>query len=134
MTESSVKTRRQRMRAVGLALIAMASMNACSGSAPKGDTPSKTTAESAADPATAAIAVEGMVCTGCESAIQERVSQMPGVIEVVADHKAGSATVHFDAAQLQASEIVSTITELGYTASLSTGPKTPASTDAPPPP
>lgn len=39
------------------------------------------------------IKVKGMMCTGCESRVQNVVKQIEGVEEVIANHKNGTVTI-----------------------------------------
>lgn len=74
-------------------------------------------AESPMDPANRTeltLKVEGMTCTGCESAVQRRVAELPGVESVVADHEAGLATVVYDRSRTDQQTIASTIAGAGY--------------------
>jgi copper chaperone CopZ/uncharacterized membrane protein YidH (DUF202 family) len=58
--------------------------------------------------------VEGMTCTGCENAIQNRVAELPGVESVTADHMAATTVVVYDKTKTSREAIAQTITDTGY--------------------
>lgn len=55
--------------------------------------------------------VDGMACDGCETAVVEALSDVPGVEDATADHEQGIATVTGDA-EIEA--LVAAIDEAGY--------------------
>jgi mercuric ion transport protein len=58
--------------------------------------------------------VEGMTCTGCENAIQKRVSSLPGIELVEADHVAMQTMVVFDKSKVTEESITQAIIDAGY--------------------
>jgi len=75
-------------------------------------------AELAAAASTVTMDVQGMTCGGCEQAITTALLQLPGVTEAGADHQTGTAWAKVDAGGTDPASIASTVTELGYQASL----------------
>ena len=67
-----------------------------------------------------AFVVEGMHCDGCSSAITATVGKLDGVIEVAADHEAGSAEVVDRPRSGDEEDIKTAIEKLGYTVTGST--------------
>lgn len=57
----------------------------------------------------AAITVNGMFCSGCETLIQETVTALPGVLAVTASATEKVAVVDFDANRVTVAEIVEAI-------------------------
>ncbi|HAF27547.1 MAG TPA: hypothetical protein DCG75_00725 [Bacteroidales bacterium] len=62
------------------------------------------------------ISIEGMTCTGCENAIQNKISKFEGVYSVKADHEKGIAILELDSTKIDILEVKSAINELGYKA------------------
>ncbi len=58
--------------------------------------------------------VEGMTCTGCESAVERSVKSMEGVAEVKASHETGKTTVQFDKTIVDAGALEASIESTGY--------------------
>ncbi|HLG40814.1 MAG TPA: mercuric transport protein MerTP [Chitinophagaceae bacterium] len=58
--------------------------------------------------------IEGMTCAGCEEHIKNAVAQIPGFIEVMADHTKGKASVKFDKTKTDIHKIITAIDETGY--------------------
>lgn len=58
--------------------------------------------------------VNGMVCTGCESAIERALSALDGVHEVTADHIAGTVKLDYSPNLIDRSTIASAIAQAGY--------------------
>lgn len=58
--------------------------------------------------------IEGMTCTGCESAIKKSVKKLNGVKDVQADYKTGEGTVKFDKNKVNIDDIIQSIEKLGY--------------------
>jgi copper chaperone CopZ len=67
-----------------------------------------------------AFVVEGMHCDGCSSAITSTVGKLDGVLEVAADHEAGSAEVVYRPRSVDEEDIKEAIEKLGYTVTGST--------------
>jgi len=64
---------------------------------------------------TAAFAIKGMVCTGCESTIKTALMEINGVQEVVEiSHESGKALVKYDAEKVNPVELASAVSDLGY--------------------
>ncbi|WP_096391112.1 heavy-metal-associated domain-containing protein [Halopenitus persicus] len=55
--------------------------------------------------------VSGMSCGGCETAVVEALSEVPGVEDATADHEAGIVTVSGDAGT---EAVVAAIGDAGY--------------------
>ena len=62
----------------------------------------------------AVIRVEGMHCHKCERAIQKALSALPGVHEVEVDFASGQASVLFDRAATQVSDLMEAVNAAGY--------------------
>jgi len=62
------------------------------------------------------IPVEGMTCFTCEIAVQSAVKKLPGVNQVKASAKNGTAMVSYDPAKSSLDDIVKAINETGYKA------------------
>ncbi len=60
------------------------------------------------------IAVKGMVCSGCETIIEEALSEREGVFEVKADYPSGKCQVTFDSEQVSLADIYKVIEDKGY--------------------
>ncbi len=74
--------------------------------------------EQPVDEKTVRVDIEGMVCTSCEQGIGHALERLEGVAASEVDHKQGRAEVRYDANKVTPEQIVTTINELGYTASL----------------
>ena len=59
--------------------------------------------------------VEGMHCAKCSGAVNATLGDLPGVSEVLADHKAGTVDVCYDPALVDRERIAAEITDLGFT-------------------
>lgn len=59
--------------------------------------------------------VSGMTCSGCEEHVKHAVNQLPGIIEVKADHESGTASIQYDPAQSDKTAIIKAIDATGYT-------------------
>ena len=66
------------------------------------------------------ITVRGMHCTGCELAIEDSVSQLPGIRSVKASYENDQVAVSFDADQTSLEAIVAKIKSAGYQSEFST--------------
>jgi Cu+-exporting ATPase len=77
--------------------------------------PATTTASMAAA-TTVSIAIDGMVCDGCASAVTEEVAKLPGVHRCAASYTSGGAEVDIDPKTTDAATIVAAIEKLGYKA------------------
>ena len=62
------------------------------------------------------IAVSGMTCGGCASAIKTAVNKLDGVVTVDVDHEAGSTAVTYVKNKVTVSEIVKAINKTGFKA------------------
>ncbi len=60
------------------------------------------------------INIKGMHCGGCETIIEEALSEVLGVIEVKADYSAAQCSVNFDEQKLSLAEIYKVIENKGY--------------------
>ena len=66
--------------------------------------------------ATATYAVTGMTCGHCELSVQEEIAELGGVLEVRADHAAGTVTVT-SADPLDRAAVAAAVESAGYTLS-----------------
>ncbi|QHS16109.1 heavy-metal-associated domain-containing protein [Halopenitus persicus] len=57
------------------------------------------------------LTVSGMSCGGCETAVVDALSEVPGVEDATADHEAGVVTVSGDA---ETESVVAAIDDAGY--------------------
>lgn len=64
-----------------------------------------------------ALEVRGMTCTGCSGSIDDGVAQLAGVKSAKATHTANACVVVYDPRKVKEADIVSAITELGFTVS-----------------
>ncbi|MEV6235746.1 heavy metal-associated domain-containing protein [Lentzea sp. NPDC051838] len=62
--------------------------------------------------------VSGMHCGSCALLIDDALEDLPGVLSTQTTVKQGRATVELDASQSTPDDVVRTIEELGYKASL----------------
>lgn len=62
------------------------------------------------------INIEGMTCTGCENAIQNKIKEFDGIYSVIASHEQGIATIEIDSTKADILKIEEAINELGYKA------------------
>lgn len=58
--------------------------------------------------------VSGMTCGGCENSVRNALLTRPGVHEVTASHTAGTVSIKFDAAKVDAAQIGSAIEAAGF--------------------
>ena len=85
-------------------------------------------ASAPADPDTLVLAVEGMVCGGCEMAIESVVSKVSGVLGVKANHAKGEVRVAVDGKNTPSlSALASAVSKAGYTPKLARNERTPLS-------
>ena len=64
------------------------------------------------------IPVSGMTCAACQGRVQRTLSKTPGVLDASVNLMMGSATVSFDSDAINAEQLVETIRNTGYGASL----------------
>jgi copper chaperone CopZ len=62
------------------------------------------------------IRIEGMHCHKCEQTIQRSLKRLPGVSEVEVDFPTSQASVLFDPAQVNISDLMHAVTQAGYKA------------------
>ena len=62
---------------------------------------------------TTTLDITGMTCGHCELSVREELSELAGVVSVVADHAAGTAVVESEA-PLDAADLRDAIEEAGY--------------------
>jgi len=60
--------------------------------------------------------IEGMTCTGCESAIQKTINEFEGVYSSKADYVNGIAVLELDSTKVDVIKVKDAINELGYEA------------------
>ena len=60
--------------------------------------------------------INGMTCTGCESAVQKAIDEFEGVYTSKANHKNSIAILEFDSTKVDLLKIEEAINELGYEA------------------
>ncbi len=63
---------------------------------------------------TVVLKVTGMKCGGCENNVKQKLSELEGITEIKADHKADSVEVSFDASKIDLAAIKQAITDAGY--------------------
>jgi copper chaperone CopZ len=66
----------------------------------------------------AVIRVGGMHCHKCEALIQRKLGQIPGVHEAEVDFNSGQASVLFNRAQANVEQLLQTIRDAGYQATI----------------
>ena len=60
------------------------------------------------------IGVNGMTCVGCEVTLEERLSEVTGVVDVKASHTQKKVSVAFDSTKTNIKAITKAIKEAGY--------------------
>lgn len=60
------------------------------------------------------IGIEGMSCGGCVASVERALKALPGVSDVKVDLAARNATVDFDPAQTDLTQLKQAIEEAGY--------------------
>lgn len=70
------------------------------------------------DVRTAAFAVAGMTCSGCEVGVVRVLERVPGVVSAEADYRSGQAWCRYDPSQADVGQLVQAIESLGYSAQL----------------
>jgi sulfite exporter TauE/SafE/copper chaperone CopZ len=68
------------------------------------------------EPATSIVAVGGMTCSNCEVLVERRLSSVPGVRSVTADHSAGTAAIRHDG-PIDLESLGMAVADDGYTVS-----------------
>lgn len=58
--------------------------------------------------------VDGMSCGGCEKSIRSALLEHTGVSEVAASHEAGTVSIDFDAAHINAAQLSAAIEAAGF--------------------
>jgi copper chaperone CopZ len=71
-------------------------------------------AQNVGDDHLALIRIEGMHCHKCEQAIRRSLEKLPGVHEVEVDFASGQASVLFNRASVNASQLTNAVVEAGY--------------------
>ncbi len=61
--------------------------------------------------------VQGMRCGGCEASAKDAVSRLPGYVDAVFDHKAGTGTVR---GEVDPRAVIEALAKAGYAAALAT--------------
>ncbi|TWS24146.1 heavy-metal-associated domain-containing protein [Tsukamurella sputi] len=69
-------------------------------------------------PTTITISVTGMHCGSCSLLIDDTLEDLPGVLTSTTSRKMGETTVDLDPTRTTADDVITTITELGYPATL----------------
>jgi copper chaperone CopZ len=64
---------------------------------------------------TVEIPVSGMTCGNCARAVERKLSTSPGVSSARVDLAGGTATVQFDAARTELTDLLHAIEQLGFT-------------------
>lgn len=64
------------------------------------------------------ITVEGMRCEHCEARVEQTLAKMAGISGVKADRSRNTVEVDYDPAAISAADIVESIEDCGYRASL----------------
>ncbi len=78
------------------------------------DNSAKVTVVREADLQTVHFDIRGMTCTGCEEHVKHAVNELPGIVDVQASYKEGSADVQFDRTKTTPEEIKAAIDKTGY--------------------
>lgn len=60
--------------------------------------------------------VSGMTCASCEETIKHSVNQLPGIVEIKANSKLGTASIKYDQSKTDKNAIVKAINATGYKA------------------
>lgn len=79
--------------------------------------PQKKAAEETQKPAElveAKLRIEGMTCTGCEQTIAKKVSELPGIDSISANHLDSTGFVRYDINKTDLTKISEAIEERGY--------------------
>lgn len=63
---------------------------------------------------TVRLTIQGMMCDGCATRVEENLREVSGVQSAVADHEEGTAEVRVQAGASNADEIRGSVEELGY--------------------
>lgn len=63
---------------------------------------------------TVRLTIQGMMCDGCASRVEENLQQVSGVQSAAADHEQGTAELSVVAGEGDADAIRGTVEELGY--------------------
>jgi copper ion binding protein len=58
--------------------------------------------------------VEGMTCQGCVRSVEKKLSGLKGVESVNVDLSGGKAAVTFDDSQIQPSQLIGAIEQIGF--------------------
>lgn len=104
------------LRRVLIPLLLLAGPGCKSDGAPAADAPAPSAAAAAPTATTeSVIAVEGMVCGGCEGAIEQALGKVDGVASADASHTDKRVVVRYDAARVTPQQLEKVITDLGYT-------------------
>ena len=69
--------------------------------------------------ATVRIAIDGMTCRGCSSAISDALTKVPGVLRADVSYPDYLATVSYDPGKVAPDALVSAVVDLGYSARIS---------------
>ncbi len=70
---------------------------------------------------TAELKITGMDCEVCAGVIQRKLLESRGVVRAEVRYPAGSATVEFDASQMNTEKLIAVVNSTGYKASLPNG-------------
>lgn len=60
------------------------------------------------------IPVNGMTCVGCEVGVEEKISQIKGIVSVKASHIEKEVVVEYDSTRTDINAIVQVITDFGF--------------------
>ena len=108
---SGAAGRFKRMRWVLPAAVSAMMMTSCSQGNQKGE---KVIVVRKADIVQETIGVNGMTCVGCEVTLEERLSEVTGVVDVKASHTQKKVSVAFDSTKTNIKAITKAIKEAGY--------------------
>ena len=67
---------------------------------------------------TVTLPVEGMTCAACQATVQRTLSKQPGVTRAAVNLMMNEATVHFDPAATDPTQLVAAINDTGYVSRL----------------
>lgn len=101
------------MKYISLILLAVFSITIATSCKPK-SAPKKVTVVKKSDLVKKSIGVKGMTCVGCEVTLEQKISEIDGVVQVKASHTNKEAIIEFDRTKTDIIKIAAKINALGY--------------------
>ncbi len=101
-----------------IAIVALTSLIACSNDANPETKPEERFVE-IKNPTTLTLKVEGMTCNGCVNTIESALAKLDAVAESEVSLKRNEAAIVYDSEAMTEAELIKTIADAGYQASLS---------------